>query len=394
MAQRYGIGTRSIHAGEAPDPSTGAHGVPIYQNATYAFRSYEGLEAWRNGAPHFLYAREGNPTVRCLELKLADLEGTAAAVATATGMAAISATLLHLLKGGGHLVASADLYAVTKEFLVQDVANLGASVDLVDCTDLAAVEAAITPRTRAIFTESFSNPLLRVVDLPALGELAHRYGVQLVVDNTFLSPALLRPVEHGVDIVIHSATKYLSGHGNVLGGVVCGRRDTIGAVSGLLSRLGGTMSAFSAWLLLAGVKTLPLRVERHSANAAALARLLAADPAVAAVHYPGLPSHPQHEIAGRLVNGHFGGMLTFALAGGDATISRFLGALKLPKIAVSLGDTATLIWPLAGSNLIRLSVGLEDLADLEADVLEALEVARQPPNSRTSAATIPTAMPS
>jgi cystathionine beta-lyase/cystathionine gamma-synthase len=372
MTRTYGIGTRSIHAGEAPDPSTGAHGVPIYQNATFAFRSYEGLEAWRHGAPHFLYAREGNPTVRCLELKLADLEGAEAAVATATGMAAISAALLHLLKGGGHLLASADLYAVTREFLLQDLAHLGATVALVDCTDIAAVEAAIRPETRAIFTESFSNPLLRVVDLPALGELAHRHGAQLVVDNTFLSPALLRPLEHGADLVVHSATKYLSGHGNVLGGVVCGRRDKIAAISGLLTRLGGTMNAFSAWLLLAGVKTLPLRVERHSANAAALARLLGGHPAVEAVHYPGLPSHPQHELARRLVGSRYGGMLSLNLAGDEGTVGRFLGALKLPTIAVSLGDTATLIWPLAGSTLIRLSVGLEDWSDLEADFAGAL----------------------
>lgn len=373
MSPHYGLGTRSIHAGEAPDPSTGAHGVPIYQNATYAFRSYEGLEAWRDGAPHFLYARESNPTVRCLELKLADLEGAEDTVATATGMAAISTTLLHLLKGGGHLIASTDLYTVTKEFLLQDVAHFGATVDLVDCTDLPAVEAAITPNTRAIFTESFSNPLLRVVDLPALAEISHRVGAHLVVDNTFLSPALLRPLEHGVDIVVHSATKYLSGHGNVLGGIICGKRDTIGAVRGLLSRLGGAMSPFSAWLLLAGIKTLPLRLERHSANASSLARLLAVHPAVAVVHYPGLPRHPQYAVAQRLVGNRFGGMLSFGLAGGDATTRGFLGALKLPTIAVSLGDTATLIWPLAGTTLIRLSVGLEDWVDLEADFGQALQ---------------------
>jgi cystathionine beta-lyase/cystathionine gamma-synthase len=371
MPRSYGIGTRSIHAGEAPDPSTGAHGVPIYQNSTFAFHSYKSLEGWRQGAPHFLYAREGNPTVRCLELKLADLEGAATAVGTATGMAAISATLLHLLKGGGHLVASTDLYGVTKDFLLQDLANVGVSVDLVDCTDLAAVEAALRSETRAIFTESFSNPLLRVVDLPALGELARRHGVPLVVDNTFLSPALLRPLEQGADVVIHSATKYLSGHGNVLGGVVCGSRETIGAVRGMLWRLGGTMSAFSAWLLLAGVKTLPLRVERHSTNAAALAHLLAEHPAVETVYYPGLPGHPQHALAGRLVGDRFGGMLTFGLAD-ESAIGPFLDALKLPTIAVSLGDTSTLIWPLAGTNLIRLSVGLEDWADLEDDFGAAL----------------------
>lgn len=371
MPHPYGIGTRSIHAGEAPDPSTGAHGVPIYQNATFAFRSYESLESWRQGSPHFLYAREGNPTVRSLELKLADLEGAGDAVGTANGMAAISASLLHVVKGGGHLVASTDLYGVSKEFLLQDLAHFGASVDLVDCTDLDAVEAALRPETRAIFTETFSNPLLRVVDLPALGKLAHRRGIQLIVDNTFLSPALLRPLEHGADVVVHSATKYLSGHGNVLGGVVCGSRETIAGVRGMLWRLGGTISAFSAWLLLAGVKTLPLRVERHSANAAALAQLLAQHPAVKIVHYPGLPGHPQHEIARCFVGDRFGGMLSFELADPSA-IGPFLDELKLATIAVSLGDTATLIFPFAGSNIIRVSVGLEDWADLADDFGAAL----------------------
>src|SRR3954466_3295306 len=194
MPLRRGLSTRSIHAGEAPDPSTGAHGVPIYQNATFAFRSYEGVQAGREGAPHFHYARDGNPTIRCLELKLADLEGTEDALATGTGMAAISTTLLYLLGGGGHLVAASDVYAVTKELLQRDLPAFGASVTLVDFTDPAAVEAAITPQTRALFCEPFSNPLLNVVDLSQIARLAKERGVPLVVDNTFLSPALLRPV--------------------------------------------------------------------------------------------------------------------------------------------------------------------------------------------------------
>lgn len=378
MTQRFGLNTRSIHAGEAPDPSTGANGVPIYQNATFAFRSYQGVEAWRDGVPHYLYARDGNPTVRCLELKLADLEGTEDAVATATGMAAISATLLHLVAGGGHLVASTDIYAVTKELLRNDLPSFGATVDLVDFTDLAAVEATITAETRALFCEPFSNPLLKVSDLDALGSLATRRGIPLIVDNTFLSPALLRPVEHGATIVVHSATKYLSGHGNVLGGVVCGPRSTVTAIRGLLSRLGGTMGAFPAWLLLSGAKTLPLRVDRHSTNAAAVARLLAAHPAVTTVHYPGLPTHPQHDIARRLVGERFGGMLAFELAGGEAAVGPFLDALKIPAIAVSLGDCGTLIWPLAGTGRLRLSVGLEDLVDLERDFANALTLSAKP----------------
>ena len=372
MRATYGIGTRSIHAGEAPDPTTGAHGVPIYQNATYAFPSYERVEAWHDGSPHFHYAREGNPTVRCLELKLANLEGAEAAVVTATGMAAISVALLHLLGEGGHLVASQDLYGTTKALLCDDLPRFGATVSQVDCCDIAAVEAAINSQTRAILIETFSNPRLRVADLDTLGEVAQRHGLTLVVDNTFLSPVLLRPLEHGADIVIHSATKYLSGHGNVLGGVICGARSQIAEMSGLVSRLGGAMSPFSAWLLLSGIKTLPLRVERHSVNALALAELLEAHPAVDTVHYPGLGSHPQHEVARNLVGDRFGGMLSFSMRGGDAAIRQLLGALEIPTIAVSLGDTATLIWPLVGSNLVRVSVGLEDWVDLEADFAHAL----------------------
>ncbi|MBA3450661.1 MAG: PLP-dependent transferase [Chloroflexia bacterium] len=288
-------------------------------------------------------------------------------------MAAISATLLHLLAGGGHLVASGDVYAVTKELLQRDLPAFGATVTLVGFTDSAAVAAAITPQTRALFCEPFSNPLLAVVDLPEIGRLAEERGIPLVVDNTFLSPALLRPVEHGATIVVHSATKYLSGHGTVLGGVICGPKSIVREVRGLLSRLGGAMGAFAAWVLLHGVKTLPMRAERHSAHALALADLLAAHPAVATVHYPGLSSHPGHEIARHLVGDRFGGMLAVQLAGGEAAVGPFLNALELSTIAVSLGDVSTLIWPLPGSGLLRLSVGLEDLTELETDFTQALD---------------------
>lgn len=369
-----GIQTRAIHAGEALDPATGAHGVPLYQNTTYGFHSYEQIEAWEAGAPHFMYARDGSPTVRCLELKVAELEGAEAAVGTATGMAAISGTLLHLVPAGGHLVASSHLYTISHRLLCTDLERYGASVTFVDSTDPEAVAAAIRPETRAVYVETFSNPGLLVSDLDALSTITRPRGIPLVVDNTFLSPALLQPLRHGADIVLHSATKYLSGHGNVVAGIISGRREVISAIVGTLSRLGGTMSPFSAWLLLSGIKTLPLRIERQSANALRLAQLLAAHPAVASVSYPGLPDHPQHAIAQRLVEDRgYGGMLSFSLAGGDDASRGFLNALELPTIAVSLGDVGTLIWPFRHSEVIRLSVGIEDIADLETDFTAALD---------------------
>jgi methionine-gamma-lyase len=373
---RDGFATRAVHAGEAPDPTTGAHGTPLYQNATYAFHSFDQLTRWREGRePHFVYSRDSNPTVRVLEVKLANLEGAQTAAAAANGMAAIAATLLHLARDGGHVIVSDELYHGTQEFLACDLPAAGARVTSVNVRDLDAVSAAIDHDTRAILIEVVSNPSLRVADLDAIAVLAHSRGVTLVVDNTFLSPALLRPLEHGAHVVIHSATKYLSGHGQVLGGIVCGSAELIEPVRDRLVRSGGTITPFAAWTLLAGVKTLPLRVARHSENALRLARLLHGHPAVAEVNYPGLPYAPGHRTIRALVGDQFGGMLSFRLRDGVARHHAFFAALRIPALAVSLGDCGSLIWPYSNSDLIRFSVGIEDPKDLEADLRQALDAA-------------------
>src|SRR5215217_8184914 len=376
MSGVSGFGTRCIHAGEASDPTTGAHGVPLYQNVTFAFETSGQVDAMRSGErPHFTYSPRGDPTVRCLELKIADLEGTEASVATSSGMAAVSSVLLTLLADGGHVIASDQLYDMTSDFLREDLAALGGSASFVDHSDADAIRDAITPQTRAIYVESFSNPLLRVTDIDMLARIADERDLVLVVDNTFLSPALLRPAALGAHIVLHSATKYLSGNGQVQGGVISGPRRLIDPIRSRALHLGAALSPFAAWLLLAGIHTLPLRMERHSDNASRLAALLAAHPAVGEVHYPGLSSDPGHALAASLLGGHqhlCGGMIAFTLAAGRDATAPFIDALELCTIAVSLGDTSTLVWPWPCGCLIRISTGLEDFDDLEADIVRAL----------------------
>ena len=379
MFRAGGFNTRCIHAGEAPDPTTGAHGVPLYQNVTYAFETYGQVEAMRSGErPHFTYSPRGNPTVRCFEAKMADLEGTESSFAANSGMAAISGALLTVLGGGGHVIASDQLYDLTRAFLHDDLPSFGCSVSFVDLSDPSAIQDAITPQTRAIYVEPFSNPLLRVTDVRMTAEVAHQHDLVLVVDNTFLSPALLRPAELGADIVIHSATKYLSGNGQVQGGVVSGPRGLVDQIRSRALHFGTAMSPFAAWLLLAGIHSLPLRMERHSENAFRLARVLDAHPAVEVVHYPGLDTDPGHALAASLLGSgdqRFGGMITVTVAGGREAIERFLNALRLCTIAVSLGDSSTLVWPWPCGDLVRISTGLEDFPDLEADMLQALNAA-------------------
>ena len=367
--------TRCVHAGESPDPTTGAHGTPMYQNVTYAFDSYEQVAAMRAGErPHFTYSPRGNPTVRCLEVKIADLEGAETCLALNSGMAAISSAILGVVSGGGHIIGSRFLYDNTRNLLEHELPQYGATASLVDLTDEEQIAAAVTPNSRAIYAETFSNPHLHVLDIARLSEIARHHHLLLIVDNTFLSPALYRPIENGADLVVHSATKYLSGHGQIQAGVISGPLQLIAPMRERAMLLGNHLSPFAAWVLLSGIHTLPLRISRHCENAMALARLLAAHPAVDAVNYPGLAQDPDHDTAISMLPAEgpgFGGMISFTL-GDEQARARFINALELCTIAVSLGDCTTLVWPWHHEGLIRVSTGIEATQDLEKDFSTAL----------------------
>lgn len=375
-----GPSTTAIHAGEQVDPTTHALNTPLYQTATFAFDSADDKESavdrslqWEPGV--FFYTRTGNPTTAALERKLAALESADDAVVSASGMAACSATLLSLLDAGDHLVASSDLFVITRVLLDDVLTSKGIEVTHVDVTDLPAVRAAIRPNTKVLFIESLSNPHMFVADVPALAALAHERAIPCVVDNTFFSPAVFRPLEHGADIVIHSATKWLGGHGDALAGAVAGPKEHIDRVRYYLDALGGAVSPFNAWLIMRGVRTLSLRMRQHSANALAIARSLEGHDAVDTVWYPGLDSHPQHDVARCMLDEGFGGMLSLRLHGGASAMKRYAAALRLSAIAVSLGDVHSLVYPMPKrDNLIRLSVGCEDESDLIADHIAALDL--------------------
>mgnify|MGYP000851217010 CR=1 FL=1 len=319
MSDTYGPFTRAIHAGEGRDPATGAHATPIYQTAAFAFDSAEDKAAtmdaalaWQGG---FFYSRTGNPTTAALERKLAALEGAEDAVVGASGMASVSAALFISLQAGDHLIVSDDLFIISKVLVHEDLPRRGIEVTAVDTTDLGAVRAAIRPTTKVLFTETVSNPNMLVADVPALVDVCRASGIRLIVDNTFLGPSLLRPLAQGADLVLHSATKYLAGHGDTIAGVLAGPKATIDRARYQHDALGSCASPFNSWLVLRGVRTLPLRIQAHCRNAAALAEMLEAHPAVAGVAYPGLERHPQHAAARRQLGDRFGGMLSFRVKG-------------------------------------------------------------------------------
>jgi len=388
VRSRWGPMTTAIHTGEAPRDQAVA--PSIVMASTFAYESAEEAARAFETEDRPIYTRWGNPTLALLEAKAAALEGGEAGLACSSGMAAVSTALLTLLRGGDHLVATTGLYSASFHLVTHDLPGLGVESTLAEATDPAAFEAAIRPNTRAIYLESPGNPTLALNDLAAIAQIARARGITTVVDNTFATPINQQPLSVGIDVVVHSATKFFAGHGDALGGLVIGAADVIDrARKGPLRNFGGVMSPFNAWLIARATQTLPLRMARHNENALALARWLVTHPAVAEVRYPYHPSHPQYKLARRQMRGG-GGVLVFILAGGLEAGRRLLNNVRLITRTVSLGDTRTLITHPASTThssvprearlaaglpdgLVRLAVGLEDVEDLIADLDQALQ---------------------
>jgi methionine-gamma-lyase len=390
--QPQGFATRAIHHGYDPADHHGALVPPIYQTSTFAFPSAEyGAACFSGEASGHFYTRISNPTLNLLEQRMAALEGGAGAVAFGSGMGAITAVCWTLLKPGDEIITDITLYGCTYAFFEHGLQRFGVTIRHIDLTDPAKLADAISERTRMVYFESPANPNMRLADIAALSKIAHAHGALVVVDSTYCTPWLQRPLELGADIVVHSATKYLNGHGDVTAGIaVCADAEIATSVRlvGLKDMTGAVLSPHDANLILRGLKTLALRMERHCANAAAIAHFLASRPEVEVVHFPGLPNSPQHALAKRQMRA-FGGMLAFELRGGLDAGRRFLNALNLITRAVSLGDAETLVQHPASmthstytpeeraaanipEGLVRLSAGLEDIDDLLADIEGAL----------------------
>jgi methionine-gamma-lyase len=385
--RRYGVHTTAIHAGEHPDRETGALVPPLHLATTFHLGTAENGAAVFSGEKEaYVYTRWANPTVAVFERRAAALEGGEAAVATASGMAAVSCAILNVVKAGDHIVSARAIYPSTVHFMAQQLGTMGVETTFVDATDTQLVRQAIRPTTKLIYLETPGNPILALCDLAAIGRMARAAGITTICDNTFATPINQRPLELDIDVVVHSATKYFCGHGDAVGGLVVGNKAFIDScLTEPLRYYGGIMAPFNAYLMSRGTQTLPLRVERHNANAMQLAQWLETHPTVAWVRYPGLPSHPQHDLARRQMPGGFGGMLCFEVTGGLEAGRRLLNAVRVCSLAVSLGDTRTLITHAASTThsvvsrdarlaqgvtdgLVRLSVGLEDIEDLMADL--------------------------
>jgi len=396
MGNTFDFSTRAIHHGYDARSAHGALNPPVYMTSTFTFETAEDGGAMFAGEKegHF-YSRISNPTLDHLEQRIANLEGAEAGLSAASGMGAITSIMWSLLEAGDEIIIDKTLYGCTFAFMTHGLPRFGVKVTLVDMTDPANLSAAMSPKTKIVYFETPANPNNRLVDIAAVSEIAHRAGAKVVVDNTYATPVLTRPIEHGADIVVHSATKFLSGHGDVVAGLIVGSAEDIMQIRlvGLKDMTGAVMSPLTAMLLLRGIKTLELRMERHCQTASKVAQILAAHPAVVSVSYPGLESFAQGDLARRQMDG-FGGMIPFEVTGGKAGGIAMMNRLKLIQRAVSLGDAESLIQHPASmthatytpeeraahgiaEGLVRLSVGLEAADDIIADLTAALNAHNQ-----------------
>jgi len=391
MEKPLDFATLAVHAGEAPCAATGALDTPIYQSTTFVSADANEMAAvYSEQKPGYMYTRYGNPTIHALEAKIAALEGGEAALATASGMAAVSTAILGYVKTGDHVVAPRSLYGATYNFLNRKLPRMGASATFVESGRVEDLEKALRPTTRLIYFETPSNPVLEVVDIAAVAALGRARGIPTMVDNTFASPALQQPLRLGVTVALHSATKYLCGHGDAMGGAIVGPRDYISLlIHEIIRDFGGVISPFNAWLILRGIRTLHLRMPAHCSNAQQIAEFLAGHPKVERVNYPGLPGHPGHDVARKQMSA-FGAMISFEAKGGYEGGKQVMDRVRLFARAASLGDTRSLIVHPASTShravppeerraigitdgLVRLSVGIESAADLISDLDQALQ---------------------
>ncbi|MDZ7316862.1 MAG: aminotransferase class I/II-fold pyridoxal phosphate-dependent enzyme [candidate division KSB1 bacterium] len=385
------IGTRMIRASvRSPFNNVSAHIPPIFQTVNFDYRDVEeGLAVFLGEKQGYFYTRDGNPTSDLFAHMVALLEEGEAGLAVASGMAAISNAVLSIVRPGDEVVSSTNIYGGTKSWLTTQLATLGVRTVFVDITRPDQVAAACSPKSKILYTEVLGSPNLETADLAALSAIAKEKGLTFIVDNTFSPPPIVQPLKYGADLVIHSTTKYINGHGDAVGGVVVGSVEMVQRIRNVVKLYGGVISPFNAWLGIRGLKTLTLRLERHCSNALALARFLEEHPRVKTVHYPGLPSHPQHELAKRQLRG-FGGMLAFEVHGGLEAGKKVMNAVRVCNFTTSLGEIDTLIIHPASTShvslpkeerealgisdgLLRLSVGIEDVEDLLLDLRQALQ---------------------
>ena len=381
--------TKSVHGTERADESTGSVITPIYQTSTFGFKKARDISRAARGETNgFVYSRWDNPTVRVLEEKLADLEGAEEAAFFSSGMAAISTAIIACVKKGDHVLAIRDLYGETYRLMDEFLPSFGVETSLVDSTDTSSMAREVRSTTKVVYVETPTNPTLKLVDLKKAARVAHGVGALLLVDNTFASPLSQKPLSLGADLVLHSATKFLSGHSDVIAGAVAGRKEQVRRIKRLRRTLGGTLDPHAAFLVLRGIKTLALRIEKHNENAQELAEYLESHEKVSRVNYPGLKTHPQHNLARRQMSG-YGGMLSFEVKGTMKDAVKFTESLEVATLGASLGSVETLVTHPAtlthlqmsseerertgiSGTLIRVAVGIEDSEDIIDDFARAL----------------------